>query len=83
MKQMQYSTMSVAQIAVSLYAANQGFLDDVEVAKVVDFEAALQSYMKSEQSALMDKINESGDYNDDIANALHAAVEKFKSTSSW
>ena len=83
MKQMQYEPMSVAQIAVSLFAANQGFLDDVEVSKVVDFEAALQSYMKSEQSDLMAKINESGDYNEEIENALRAALEKFKSSNTW
>ncbi|MBE0510245.1 MAG: F0F1 ATP synthase subunit alpha [Chromatiales bacterium] len=83
MKQMQYSTMSVAQIAVSLFAANQGFLDDVEVSKVVDFEAALQSYMKSEFADLMNQINESGDYNDNIESALRAAVEKFKSSNTW
>jgi F-type H+-transporting ATPase subunit alpha len=83
MKQMQYEPMSVAQIAVSLFAANQGFLDDVEVDKVVDFEAALQGYMKSEQADLMKKINESGDYNDEIENALRAALEKFKASSTW
>jgi len=83
MKQMQYEPMSVAQIAVSLFAANQGFLDDVEVEKVVDFEAAMQGYMKSEQTDLMSKINESGDYNDEIENALRAALEKFKASNTW
>ena len=83
MKQMQYAPMSVAQTAVSLFAANQGFLDDVEVSKVVDFEAALQSYMKSEQADLMNQINASGDYNDNIESALRAALEKFKSSNTW
>ncbi|MGE5946878.1 MAG: F0F1 ATP synthase subunit alpha [Betaproteobacteria bacterium] len=83
MKQFQYSPMNTAQMAVSLFAANQGYLDDVPVNKVVDFEGALQSYMKSEQSALMAKINETADYNSEIENALRAAVEKFKATSTW
>jgi F-type H+-transporting ATPase subunit alpha len=83
MKQMQYAPMSVAQAAVSLFAANQGFLDDIEVSKVVDFEAAMQSYMKSEQADLMNQINESGDYNDNIESALRAALEKFKSSNTW
>jgi len=83
MKQMQYETMSVGQMAVSLFAANQGFLDDVEVSKVVDFEAAMQAYMKSEQADLLAKINESGDYNDDIEKGMRAALEKFKSSSTW
>ncbi|MEW6647436.1 MAG: F0F1 ATP synthase subunit alpha [Pseudomonadota bacterium] len=83
MKQFQYSPMNVAQMAVSLFAANQGFLDDVAVNKVVDFEGALQSYMKAEQSELMAKINETGDYNSDIENALRDAIEKFKANGTW
>jgi F-type H+-transporting ATPase subunit alpha len=83
MKQMQYQPMSVAQTAVSLFAANQGFLDDVDVSKVVDFESALQAYMKSEHADLMDRINETGDYSDEIEGALRTAVEKFKSSHTW
>ncbi|GAB4298521.1 MAG: F0F1 ATP synthase subunit alpha [Thiohalomonadaceae bacterium] len=83
MKQFQYSPMNVAQMAVSLFAANQGYLDDVAVNKVVDFEGALQSYMKAEQSDLMAKINETGDYNSDIENALRDAIEKFKANGTW
>ncbi|WP_305909738.1 F0F1 ATP synthase subunit alpha [Methylomarinum sp. Ch1-1] len=83
MKQNQYSPMSVAQMAVSLFAANEGYLDDVEVEKVRDFEDALQSYMKAEQADLLAKINETGDYNDEIQQSLHAAVKDFIKTSSW
>ncbi|MFO1418238.1 MAG: F0F1 ATP synthase subunit alpha [Methylotetracoccus sp.] len=83
MKQNQYAPMSVAQMALSLFAVNEGYLDDVEVAKVRDFEDALQNYMKTEQSDLLDKINASGDYNDEIQSALQAAVKKFKETHAW
>jgi F-type H+-transporting ATPase subunit alpha len=83
MKQNQYAPMSVAAMAVSLYAANEGFLDDVEVNKVRDFEDALQNYMKAEHAELLDKINASGDYNDEIQSALDAAVKKFKATHAW
>ena len=83
MKQGQFSPMSIAQMAVSLFAANEGYLDDVAVNKVVDFEEALQGYMKSSQSALMDKINAETDYNDDIANALHEAIKDFKANNTW
>ena len=83
MKQSQYSPMSVAQMALSLFAANQGFLDDVEVPKIAAFEAAMQSYMKSNYADLMAKINQAMDYNDDIAAQLKAAIEKFKATSTW
>ncbi len=83
MKQNQYSPMSVAEMGVSLHAANEGFLDDLEVAKVQDFEAALMSYMKSEQAALMKEINETGDYSDKIKKGIQSAIEKFIKTSSW
>jgi F-type H+-transporting ATPase subunit alpha len=83
MKQDQYAPMSVAEMAVSLFAANEGFLDDVEVNKVRDFEKAMQSYMKSEQVDLMKKINESGDFNDEIKQSIQAALEAFVKSSSW
>ena len=78
MKQAQYSPLSVAEMATSLYAANEGYIDDVEVNKVVDFEAALLSYMNSSQAALISKINETGDWNDEIEAELKAAIEAFK-----
>ena len=83
MKQKQYQPLSVAEQAVSLFAANEGFLDDLDVGKVVDFEAALLSHMNSQHKALMDKINATGDFNDDIAGELRSAVESFKSSSVW
>ena len=83
MKQKQYSPMNVAQMALSLFAINQGFLDDVEPAKVQAFDAALQSYMKSKHAALLDDINQKGDYTDAIATTLQAAVTDFKATSTW
>jgi len=83
MKQPQYSPLTVAQMACSLFAANEGFLDDVPVNKVRAFEDALQSYMKSNQTALMDKINAQPDYSDDIANGLRKALEDFKAHHTW
>ncbi|MGR9072142.1 MAG: F0F1 ATP synthase subunit alpha [Gammaproteobacteria bacterium] len=83
MKQNQYSPMSVAQMAVSLFAANEGFLDGVEVNKVRDFENALQSYMKSEHADLMKKIDKTGDYNDEIQKGIRDAIENFIKTHSW
>jgi F-type H+-transporting ATPase subunit alpha len=83
MKQSQYSPMPVAQMAVSLFAANEGYLDDVDVKKVVDFERALQGYMGSSQKALLDKINANGDYSDEIQQGLHAAIKDFKANNTW
>ena len=83
MKQKQYSPLSVAEMAFSLFAANEGFLDDVEAVKVVDFEAAMHSYLRSNYADLLNKINETGAFNDDIAGQMRSAVEKFKASSTW
>ena len=83
MKQKQYSPLSIGEMAISLYAANEGYLDDVEVNKVVDFEDALHAYVRSNHQDLLDKINESGDYNDEIEAEIKQAIEKFKETSTW
>ena len=66
-----------------LYVANEGYLDDVEINKVLDFEAALLSFANSEGSSLMAKINEKGDWNNDLENELKQLVVKFKSTQTW
>ena len=83
MKQGQYAPLSVAEMAVSLFAANEGYIDDVDVKKVVAFEAALHSHVKSNNSDLLDKINESGDYNDEIINGLKSAIETFKANGVY
>ncbi len=83
MKQKQYSPMSIAEMAFSLFAANEGFLDDVEANKVVDFEAAMLSYIKSNAADLVKEINETANYNDEIAARMRETLEKFKANSTW
>tara|TARA_B100001996_G_C18643701_1_gene586595 strand:- start:74 stop:1618 length:1545 start_codon:yes stop_codon:yes gene_type:complete len=83
MKQKQYSPLSIAEMGVSLFAANEGFLEDIELNKVLDFEAALLSYMNSEHGDLLNKINETGDYDDETEAQFKSALEKFKSTQTW
>jgi F-type H+-transporting ATPase subunit alpha len=83
MKQKQYAPLSVAEMAVSLFAVNEGFIDDVPVNKVVDFEAALHAHAHSMAQPLLDKIEASGDYNDEIAGELKALVESFASSGAY
>ncbi len=82
MKQDQYATQNVAEMAVSLFAANEGFLDSLEITQVRDFEAGLQAYMKSEKVDLMADIQSTGNFNDDIKASLKSAIEAFASTYS-
>ena len=83
MKQGQYAPLSIAEMGIVLYAANEGFLRDVEVDKIGDFETALLSYMHAEHGDLMKTIVETGDYSDDIGASFKAALEKFKATQTW
>ena len=83
MKQPQYQPMSVAEMALSLFAANEGYLDEIEVGKVVAFEAAMQAYIKSSHGEMMDEINGNPEYNDEVADKLRAALDDFKNNGSW
>ena len=83
MKQAQYSPLSIAEMGFSLFAANEGFLDDVDVKKVVEYEAAMLAYMKSNKADLIAQINETGDYNDEIAAAMKSALEDFKANGVY
>ena len=83
MKQGQYSPLAIGEMAFSLFAANEGFLDDVEEEKIVSFEKALLDYVRSSQKPLLDKINESRDYDSEIESAMRKALEEFKAKHSW
>jgi F-type H+-transporting ATPase subunit alpha len=83
MKQKQYTPQSIAEMGVMVYAADNGFLQSVEVNKIGDFESALLSYMKAEHGEMMDTINKSGDYNKDIGAGIKAALETFVATQTW
>ncbi len=83
MKQKQYAPLSIAEMAFSLFAANEGFIDDVDVKKVVDFEAALHAYLRGSHADILKRIDESGDFNDEIAAEMKAAIEKFKASSTY
>ncbi|HSR61913.1 MAG TPA: F0F1 ATP synthase subunit alpha [Gammaproteobacteria bacterium] len=83
MKQKQYSPMTIAEMAVSLYAAEGGFLDDIELEKIGAFEHALLGFMNSEKSDLMDKMNEEGELTDEVEESLKSNIEEFKKNHTW
>jgi F-type H+-transporting ATPase subunit alpha len=83
MKQKQYSPQSIAEMGVMLYAANEGHLQEIEVEKIGDFEAALLSYMHAEHGELMEQVVESGAWTDEIEAAFKGALESFKATQTW
>ena len=83
MKQAQYSPLSVAEMAVSLYAVNEGFLDDVEVENVVPFETALHAHARANAAELMETIDRTGAYDEEIQVGLKALLDKFKASGAY
>jgi F-type H+-transporting ATPase subunit alpha len=83
LKQKQYTPYSVSEIAVALFAVNEGYVDDIEVDNVVGYERSLIAYMDHNQKELMDKIDETGDYSDEIKNGLSEALDEFRRQHIW
>ncbi|MFL0797723.1 MAG: F0F1 ATP synthase subunit alpha [Cellvibrionaceae bacterium] len=83
MKQKQYAPMTTGEIAISIFAADKGFLDDIDVAKIGAFEDALISYMNSQHADLMKNVNETGAYDKEIEASFTSALENFKATQTW
>ncbi len=83
MKQKQYSPLTVGEMAVSLFAVDRGYLDDVDVKKVGDFEASLHNHMRSNYKVLIHKVNTTGDFNDEIEAEFKKALEDFKANHTW
>ena len=83
MKQKQYQPMSIAYQALSIYAVDKGYMDDVPVGKILAFEEALHAHFANTQGELIDRINGSGDWNDEIEAAYKGGIEEFKKTGSW
>lgn len=83
MKQAQFAPMSVAEMGVSLFAANEGFLGDVPVNRVQDFERDLLDHMNTQHADWMAEITTSGDYSDEIETFLRDAIDEFVKTHSY
>ncbi|HZV66972.1 MAG TPA: F0F1 ATP synthase subunit alpha, partial [Telluria sp.] len=83
LKQAQYSPLPISLMAVSLFAVNKGFFDDLEVKKVLPFEAGLHAYMKTKQAAFLAKIEETKQLDKDGETALAAAVADFKKSGAF
>jgi F-type H+-transporting ATPase subunit alpha len=83
MKQKQYAPLSVAQLAISLYAAEKGFLDDLPIAQILPFEKGLQAHFASNYGDWVKAANDKSDWNDAIEATLKKGIEEFKKTGSW
>ncbi|HOV59388.1 MAG TPA: F0F1 ATP synthase subunit alpha, partial [Rhodanobacteraceae bacterium] len=83
MKQNQYAPLSIAELALSVYAAEKGYLDDLPVSKILPFEKGLHAFFHANHGALMQQIVASGDWNNDIEATFKSGIAEFKKTGSW
>ncbi|HEY2465073.1 MAG TPA: F0F1 ATP synthase subunit alpha [Steroidobacteraceae bacterium] len=80
MKQKQYSPMSVAEMSLTLYAANSGYFDKVARLKVVETEASLQSFAHSSYAELLKTINGKPDLSKEVEASLKKCCDEFFAT---
>jgi F-type H+-transporting ATPase subunit alpha len=83
MKQAQYATLSISEMALTLFAVTRGYLDDVEVKKALAFESALRAFMKEKYAAQMTRIETTKDLDAEGEKALVAAIEDFKKNGAY
>jgi F-type H+-transporting ATPase subunit alpha len=83
MKQKQYAPLSVGQLALSLYAAEKGYLDDLPIAQILPFEAGLHAHFAANYADWMKAANDKADWSDAIEATLKKGIEEFKKTGSW
>merc|ERR1711862_103324 len=82
MKQPQFAPMSVANMALSLFAVEKGYLDDISLKDIVSFERDMQDFASSNHSDVLNSINQKFNYDKEVENQLHEIVKEFKNTQS-
>jgi F-type H+-transporting ATPase subunit alpha len=83
MKQPQYHPLQVWEMGLTLFAVNNNFMDDVDVAKAGVFERALREFMKAKHASLVDSIESAKDLSAENETALRSAIEEFKKTGAY
>jgi len=83
MKQSQYSTLSVSEMALTLFAINNGYFDDVEVKRALAFESALKSYIRNQHGIILDKIEKTKELDADTEKDLTVAIKEFKLNGTY
>jgi len=78
LKQNQYVPMSTANQVVIIYAASQGYLDDIELESVKEFEVGLLEHFASKAPECIKEIDDTGNIGDDLADKMNKTIEEFK-----
>ena len=83
MKQKQFSTMSIAEMALTLWAINKGSYEDIPVSKALAFEADFLGYVRTQHTDVLDQINQQGVMSDENEQVLTEAINTFKSSRNY
>ena len=83
MKQNQYAPLTVAEEALVIFAAERGYLEDVELDKILPFEAALLDFARQKYADLLQNVEAHPDYNDEVVKQFADVVTEFKSTQTY
>ena len=83
MKQRQYAPLSVAELAISLFAVDRGHLDQVPVEKLLECESALHEHMARHHPELIREINEDGDWNEEREKIFEDEISAFLASGEW
>jgi len=83
LKQPQYQPLQVWELAVALFAANNGYLDDLEISQVLPFEKGLREHLKSSHADLVKRIEDTKELSKDDEALLHAALKDFKKSGAY
>ncbi len=78
LKQAQYSPLPISLMAATLFAVNKGFVDSIDVKKVLGFEHGLHQHLKTSHAALLKKIEDSKQLDKDAEAELTGAITAFK-----
>ncbi len=79
LKQNQYVPMSVEKQVAIIFAASKGYLDDLDISQVADFESNLFDYLDANSKDILDEIVKEGKISNELENELNSSIEKFKS----
>ena len=77
LKQPQYMPLSVAQQVSILFAANEGFLDNIDNKKIIDYKKGWFEYLEANLAELVQKLNDGANLSDEDANMLRKELETY------
>ena len=83
LKQSQYSPLPVSLMGATLFAVNNGYMDDLEIKQVLTFESGLHAHLKDKHAALLAKLEDKKAMDDEAKAELTGAVAEFKKTGSY